>query len=86
MGDSHESASDKNIRKLENLEDKRLRAFERGLQGLRDFEYDEVEGEESDLLKVFKKDSNQELKRILADAEARRPRDEDGNPQAEDQD
>jgi hypothetical protein len=79
MDDSHESAADKNLRKLELLEEKRLRAFERGLQGLHDFEYDEVQGEESDLLKVFKKDSNRDLKRILAEAEANRKPDDDGD-------
>ena len=71
---SQEEAEERNREKLDRLEEKRLRAFERGLKSLSDLEYDTLkDGDADSLLKIFKKDSTRELKRIMAEADAASP-------------
>jgi hypothetical protein len=84
MESSRETIESENRKKLERLEEDRLKRFAKGLQSLPELDYDTVTGEASDLLKVFKSASNRELKRILSDAEARRPTDDDGDTEPED--
>jgi hypothetical protein len=65
-------------RKLEQLEKQRLSRFESGLESIPDLDFEKVEGDPDSLLAKFKRDSDKDLKEIMAEAEKRRPKDELG--------
>jgi hypothetical protein len=76
--DTHGNAAEKNLAKLEALEERRLAKFEEGLKKMPDLDYDEVDGDLSTNMDAYQHDQHSNLKRIMAEAEAKKPMPKDG--------